>query len=605
MLFRSKLRAAALEVRSAIDDFTIDLIGSGLVKPGSDLEFTMMQNRGKYLTRTYEAFTVPDFQYDPVKQQRAIAEYVRQMQLSGNTKTVGELQQEGLELTLFQLARSQGTALAPNARSFASGNGIARVDGSILKPRKELSDAWREMLGEIKDPVRAATLTVDRMADIVAAEMTQLKMAEVGLDIGIFTRSADATHNIPLVNVQNENTYGPLNKLWTSREVADALRTMQAYRSHSLPFRALAMITGTIKVGKTVFHPIAYAPNFSSALLQPFVQGHAIQMVFNPKNYRDGFSVVFDSPFPSNVARVEADIPMLIREGLLRQSVNMNDLVETAKAAGLNRMGQRVVTWLPEAVGKPVKKVVEGALTAYGKAEEFPRIISFYAEVGRYAKALFGKSLDALSTAEQAVVYDRAVKVSRDVYPNSQAVPEVVKKLSVSGVLDPFVAFKYETMFRTPYNTMRVGINDVREGVETNNPRMVAAGVARISSLVGAMYGAFALYEAFNKIRGMSGEQDKALRRRLPDWDRTGLLLVTEFKPDEVAYANQSYIMPQALPAAAIKAAIEGRTPVEAAALFAKETAGGMVSDGGLFIKPIMEVATGFNEYGQIGRAHV
>lgn len=596
-ILNSKLREAAMIVRSTIDDFTIDMIGSGLVRPGSDLEFTMMMNRGTYLTRTYEIFTNPDFQYDPAKQQRAIAEYVAQLRLDGDTRPTSVLQQEGLEQTLFQLAKTQGTAMAPNARSFALGKGIARVDGSILKPRKELSDAWRQMMGEIDDPVRAATLTIDRMADIVAAETTQTAMADVGLRTGLFSRQATPTHNVPLVNVDNQNLYGPLNKLWTTRDVADGLQTMRAYRSHSLPFRTLAFITGNIKIGKTVLHPISYAPNFISALMQPMVQGHYMQMVFNPRNYRDAFSIVFDSPFPSNMAQVEADLPMLIKQGLLRQSVNLNDLLETARASGATALGSRMVTWFPKGTQIP-KKIIGGALSAYGKAEEFPRIIGFYAEAGRYAKALFGKDLNQLNPNERAVVYDRAVTVSKEVYPNSQAVPEAVKKLSVSGVLEPFVAFKYE-VFRTTYETMRRGMADVSEGVQTRNPRLTVAGMTRISSLIGALYGAYAINQAFNETRGLSGEQDEALRRRLPDWDKTGLLVITDFNQNEVAYANQSYILPQSVPVAAINAALEGRTPVEAAAAFVKETAGGMVSDGGLFIKPVMEAVTGYNEYGR------
>jgi [acyl-carrier-protein] S-malonyltransferase len=38
-----------------------------------------------------------------------------------------------------EIAKAKGTtAMAPNARSFATGQGIARPDGSVLKPRKEL-----------------------------------------------------------------------------------------------------------------------------------------------------------------------------------------------------------------------------------------------------------------------------------------------------------------------------------------------------------------------------------------------------------------------------------------------------------------------------------
>jgi len=260
-------------------------------------------------------------------------------------------------------------------------------------------------------------------------------------------------------------------------------------------------------------------------------------------------------------------------------------------------MASRMVTWFPKTTKIP-KTLMQGALTAYGKMEEFPRIIGFYAEVGRYAEVLFGKKLDQLSQTERAVVYERALEVSKKVYPNSQNVPDAIKKLSTTGTLEPFVAFQYE-IFRTIYASAKIAVSDIKEGTQTKNGRMVSAGVVRLSSLIGALWGAYALNEAFNRRSGVSGEQDKAMRRRFPEWDRTGKLIITHFSPDEVAYANQSYIMPQSIPAAAIEAALKGVTPQEATLAFLKETVGIMVSDGGLVIKPLVQVATGRNEFGR------
>jgi hypothetical protein len=177
-------------------------------------------------------------------------------------------------------------------------------------------------------------------------------------------------------------------------------------------------------------------------------------------------------------------------------------------------------------------------------------------------------------------------------------VPEVVKKFSTVGALEPFVAYKW-SIFQTTIETVKTVTTDIDEGRRTGNPRMIKAGVARLTGLIGALYGAYWLNEAYNQLNGVSGEQDKALRRRLPDWDRTGMLVVPTLTPDEVAYANQSYLLPQSMISAAIKAGLEGVTPAQAGAAFIKETAGSMVSDGGLILKPVMETVTGYNEYGR------
>ena len=610
LILNKELRAQAKFVRSTIDDFSRVLIQTGIATPGTDLHDTIVRNMGEYLTRTYKIFTDPNFEYDPANVVRAATEYATQLKLEKDPRPFSELVNEGQAQAAYQMAKVKGSGMEP-ARSFAQGNGIARVDGSILKPRKELSEAWAEMLGIEKDPIRSAAITVDRMADMIAARATQFKIAEVGLELGLLSRRFSKQHSIPMTPesgrpissdpsaplLPNDVARNPLDGLFTTPEVRDAMYTLRAYQSASAPLRALSFVTAAVKIGKTALHPISVAPNFLSAASQPLVQGHLIQAMFHPGIYRDAFSISFNTPFPANAAKIKADIPMLIREGILKQDVNLNDLVETAQTAGYTDLGNRMVTWFPKAMAIP-KGVIKGALWTYGKVEEFPRLISFYAEVGRYSWAMFGKTMGDLAPEELALVYRKAVDVTKRVYPNSQMVPEVVKKFSTTGALEPFVAYKW-SIFQTTMETFKTVKSDIDEGRKTGNPRMIQSAVVRLTGLIGALYGAYWLNEAYNQLNGVSGEQDKALRRRLPDWDRTGMLMVTSMTPEEVAYANQSYLLPQSLISSAIKAGLEGADPVQAGAAFIKETAGSMVSDGGLILKPVMEAVTGFNEYGR------
>lgn len=610
LILNKELRAQAKLVRSTLDDFSRVLIQTGIATPGTDLHDTIVRNMGEYLTRTYKIFTDPNFEYDPANVVRAATEYATQLKLEKDPRPFSDLVNEGQAQAAYQMAKVKGTGMEP-ARSFAQGNGIARVDGSILKPRKELSEAWAEMLGIEKDPIRSAAITVDRMADMIAARATQFKIVEVGLELGLLSRRFGKQHSIPMTPesgrpissdpsaplLPNDVARNPLDGLFTTPEVRDGMYTLRAYQSASAPLRALSFLTAGVKIGKTALHPISVAPNFLSAASQPLVQGHLIQAMFHPGIYRDAFSISFNTPFPSNAAKIKSDIPMLIREGILKQDVNLNDLVETAQTAGYTDVGNKLVTWFPKLTAIP-KGLIKGALWTYGKVEEFPRLISFYAEVGRYSWAMFGKTMDDLAPEELALVYRKAVDVTKRVYPNSQMVPEVVKKFSTTGALEPFVAYKW-SVFQTAMETVKTVKSDINEGRKTGNPRMIQSGVVRLTGLIGALYGAYWMNEALNQINGVSGEQDKALRRRLPDWDRTGMLIVPTLTPEEVAYANQSYLLPQSLISSAIKAGLEGADPVQAGAAFIKETAGSMVSDGGLILKPVMEAVTGFNEYGR------
>ena len=617
MLIRNKeLRAQAKIVRSALDDFSRELVALGIARPGSDLHDTIYDNLGKYLTRTYKIFTDPTFEYDPANLVRASTEYATQLVLEGDTRPFSELVNEGHAQAAYQMAEVDGSAMVP-ARTFAQGGGIARVDGSILKPRKELSDAWAELLGVEKDPVRSAALTVDRMADMLAARATQMKMVEVGLDLGIFSRRFSNEHSVPMIRkdpkagnvpiyypgsqriplLPNDVAKNPFEGIWVTPDARDAIYTLRSYQSHSLPLRMLSLATAGVKMGKTALHPISYVPNFASQVTQLLTQGHLAQAIFHPGIYRDAFSVSFDRPFLSNAAKIRADVPMLIREGILKQDVNLNDLVATAEASGIAGASNRMVTWFPKTMAIP-KALIKGALWTYGKVEEFPRLIGFYAEVDRYAYAMFGRPVDDLNSQELALVYRRAVDVTKRVYPNSQMVPEVVKKMSVIGSMDPFAAYKF-SVYQTTVETGKIIRADLAEAVKTSNPRLRRAALARLAGLIGGLYGAYWLNDTLNKLSGVNDQQDKALRRRLPEWDRTGMLVVTSLTPEEAAYANQSYLLPQSMITAAIKAGLEGATPMQAGAAFIKETAGSMVSDGGLILKPVMEAVTGYNEYGR------
>lgn len=617
MLIRNKeLRAQAKIVRSALDDFSRELVALGIARPGSDLHDTIYDNLGKYLTRTYKIFTDPTFEYDPANLVRASTEYATQLVLEGDTRPFSELVNEGHAQAAHQMAEVDGSAMVP-ARTFAQGGGIARVDGSILKPRKELSDAWAELLGVEKDPVRSAALTVDRMADMLAARATQLKMVEVGLELGIFSRRFSNEHSVPMIRkdpkagnvpiyypgsqriplLPNDVAKNPFEGIWVTPDARDAIFTLRSYQSHSLPLRMLSLATAGVKMGKTALHPISYVPNFASQVTQLLTQGHLAQAIFHPGIYRDAFSISFDRPFLSNSAKIRADVPMLIREGILKQDVNLNDLVATAEASGIAGASNRMVTWFPKTMAIP-KALIKGALWTYGKVEEFPRLIGFYAEVDRYAYAMFGRPVDDLNSQELALVYRRAVDVTKRVYPNSQMVPEVVKKMSVIGSMDPFAAYKF-SVYQTTVETGKIIRADLAEAVKTSNPRLRRAALARLAGLIGGLYGAYWLNDTLNKLSGVNDQQDKALRRRLPEWDRTGMLVVTSLTPEEAAYANQSYLLPQSMITAAIKAGLEGATPMQAGAAFIKETAGSMVSDGGLILKPVMEAVTGYNEYGR------
>lgn len=588
-IFDPQLKLAAEKVRASIDDFTLDLKGMGIIEPGTALDVTTTHNLGAYLTRAYRAFEVPNFKPETADINAFVGEYIKDQLLNRSTAPVDQLRQEGYETALRMVAKGQGGAME-NAAQFALGNGIARTKGEIFQPRKALTDATRKLLGEIDDPVQAAGQTINRMAHYIGASITQGKMRETGLALGLFSEKATPAHTVPMTVGGETPSRGPLANLWVLPEAADALKSDAAYHQNGLAWRALATASAYSKISKTVGNVVSYAPNFWSAWLNLMSQGAGAVTVFNPGKVADAIRVTFDDVLPSTRATIQRDAEFLTREQLLRQNVNLNDLVGHMRLV-LGPTPASVIGKSSNAVVKGARKVGSGIMNAYGKFEEAPRILGFYAEVERYRKVF--------PRATESELYDRAAKVTRAVFPNAAETPDFVRKLSLTGLGNPFISWTHETFWRNPYNTMQVAKADIAEGLATGNKRLVAAGANRAAWWTGTVAGAIAINEALRSRNGVSDRQEEAIKRIVPQWDKRGLLLIRELTPQQLAYANQNYLVPQSIPAAAIKAALSGTSPTDAAAEFTKEFVSNYYGDGGTLIGPAIQAFTGRNDFGR------
>ena len=593
-----KLQSLAKIVRTEIDDFTLDMLGRGYAESGSDLEATLIFNNGKYLTRTYELFTNPDFKPDPKLRDKVVSEYVDQARAEGSTKPTSELEIEGLAMAIGIVAKKEGSALAPKGANLAMGNGYARTDGSIFKPRKNLSDTISKYMGRIDDPIVAASYTVDRMAHFLGASITQSKMRDVGLAMELFSETPNAKYTVPVSEVSSENTRGPLARLYTTPEVSDALRTLSSYGKNGPLVRVLASTTGMMKIANTALNPESFPPNVIGSVVAVLSQGSAAKVLLNPiKMGGTALKISFSDILPVKTETLNNDVQFLIREQILRQGVNAQDVVDTFKNSVFNNMGRPSNAILLSAT-KGVKKVGSGMLNAYQKMEEVPRLIGFYAEVNKYSDALYNRLPEQLTTAERLVVYKKAATIVRENYPNYAEVPEVLRLASLSGGLPPFVSWQYEAFVRNPYNTVLRAKTEMAEGFKTGNKKLTAMGVNRLSWFIGTMVGSVAIATAMNKKQGLSDDQEEAARYFMPPWDKNSPLVFPEVTNEEIAYANQSYLNPQAVLGQAIDDAIKGKTPVEATYNFLKSLGNNFISDGGLLIKPMSEAISGTDSYG-------
>lgn len=588
-IFNLDLKLAAENVRSAIDNFTIDLKARGLIKAGSDLAAMATNNLGSYLTRSYRVFADPNFKPPVAAVTNFVNEYINQGLVNNPSTPIIELRNEGTATAMRILAKGQGGVLE-TASQFALGNGIAKTDGSFFKPRKALSDATRQLMGEIDDPIQAAGQTINRMAYYIGQSITQSKMREVGLRMGIFSETATDVFTKPMTVSGETVSRGPLANLFTTAEASNALRSNAAYNQNGVAWRALSTVSAASKITKTAYNIASYAPNFLSQWLTLMSQGDGARILSNPKAISNAIKVTFDDVFPVSKQTLIRDGEFLLRERVTKQNVNLNDLVSNVRAGYFDNISAGIGSVIPK-TAKFFGKVNEGVLKAYGIMEEFPRVLGFYLEVARYKNVFPNMS--------EAEVYQRAAKVTRDVFPNSSEVPDILKKLSLTGGVNPFVNFQYETMFRNPYNTFRIAASDIAEGRATNNPALVNAGIKRASWFTGTVFGSMALNEALKDRSGVDDKQAASIKRLVAEHDQTGLLAIQTLTRDELAYSNQSYLIPQSIPAAAMEAALSGVSPLDASLRFGKEIYANFSGGGGTLIGPAFRAITGRSESGR------
>lgn len=588
------LARAVTAARDSIDDLQGKLITLGVAK--GDRADMVKDSIGRYARRAYEVFENPAYTVPANDPRRTtfISEYVRDAVASGSQKTPAELTIEATDRIQRLLHKGTGGALDAASEFLTTGGASIGKNGEVWKPRKQVDDAARALLGEIKDPVGIVSQTVPRLAKLISAHQTQKELRSVGLATGMFSPHATPTHSVPLtaagthasnpVPGAGSKAFDQLQDLFTTPDVATALKSWAGYDDWGLGFRALATVTAASKVSKTVLNPASYAPNLISSMLGVAQNGHIRGFLSSDNWQKASLIVADDMGLMRAPAALEKEIKFLVEQRLISQSVNFKDLQLTL---------DNVFTNLPlvGSTARGVKTTIEKAGKVYGGSEDLGRVLGFYAEKNAYRKAL-----PNLSEAELNL---RTAEVVRAAYPNYSEIPKGVKKLSGVGALNAFVNFTYEQV-RNGVNIFRLAARDIEEGQRTGNKALVALGSKRAAtySMFLAAGSAVGLAAYSKREVGVSDEEEAALRRRAPSFDQKGMWYFHSLDSKEFAYSNQSYILPTSIVGGIVSQIVGAKEPVDVPQAFISAMWDQFGGDGGLILKPLAEAFVGRNAFG-------
>ena len=186
--------------------------------------------------------------------------------------------------------------------------------------------------------------------------------------------------------------------------------------------------------------------------------------------------------------------------------------------------------------------------------------------------------LKGLSPADRAKLpteklEELAAEMTNATYQNYSRISPTLRYLSRIGVLNEFASFNLEQL-RTTFNSgvllrdMISGkfVDDIAEeyGVSLDRQYVKNDGLRRLAMMSTMIGGVTVGLNQFNRQKGISEEEEEALRETVvPDWDRNSKLLFNR-DGDNIKIANASYQFPMAELTSVLESGLRGEDGVDA-----------------------------------------
>ena len=207
--------------------------------------------------------------------------------------------------------------------------------------------------------------------------------------------------------------------------------------------------------------------------------------------------------------------------GLLNQSVMQNFMGELAKLNSTSENGFKTF----------LRKVTQ----AYGASDDAFKIIHYFSELGKYRRAFPDMPIEQ--------VEQKAAQIARDVHQTYGDTYAAVKSLKKIPVIAPFISFTSEVI-RNSINLVRLAHSEISEGRRTGNKELLAIGLKRVIGMTFAGGGTFAIASMFAAMAGVSGDEERDLRRLLPDWQKNSQLLFFGKSNGKISFMDFSFTDP-------------------------------------------------------------
>ena len=420
------IRAPLIKIRASIDALTQRIIDSYKIPLTEEEIITLEEGINRYVTRSFAIFE-PGLGYNPKFSKDWL-----------NSKEAQELYDKAVNEVLFMNRFKSGFTEA-KARAIVdriikledmdSAQDLFNIPGvlrskenavklesgeQILKTRKMLPYAIRQLMGEVTDPAIVATTSLQRLSRLVEQAEFYSDIKEISQRPGenIFTPERTGEYNVPLGSLEEstDQQFNPLDGLFTTKEIAEVIgREVQSSNStRNMIFQIYDLVflvpKALTQLGIIVLSPATQARNFIGGGLMFMANGYAsgksLDAATTAIKHNLFGRVGFDSQ--GRLTAEGRDARRLFKRmqdlGIVNTSVRLNEAVDLfsrmADRSGstVGRMGHALQTLKQTGPGKVFDffggNTLRGAQKLYAATDDFWKMAAFGADRMRIREML-------------------------------------------------------------------------------------------------------------------------------------------------------------------------------------------------------------------------
>jgi len=552
-----------VQMRRQIDNLSDALIESGVFSEELPIEKNkfggydvvgpspaqrVRENRGAYITRTYERDYNPKFsgrtlqKRDAAKYAQAESMFRQELKASRPNITEQEIKAE-LEL----ISKYSKENLSPSQKVTGLGK-----DLGVTKQRQEIPWYRKYLMGETTEPVANYVISTSRMIELLQTQRMLNSIRSDGLGKYLFEKpTGNATQAIA---AEGSQTLAPLNGLYADPKLISALKDIDGVANLNLPAKIYALANSWVKMGKTVL-------SVQAQLRNP-VANIAIEMANgNP----------FFIPTPSNIGAITKSVKAIWADWgvplaqkpeyrkYLKKAISLgvydntafNELRDVIRdAQGFSGDGMEFATKILEnSFKKFAMAPIRGAMDTYKANDNFFKLIAWEHEI---KQLMDGTKI----TREQAEPL--AAELVKNTRPTYSRVPPLIKKFRQQPFFGNFISWPSEIV-RTMFNMAKVSYDQIRTpGMEYYGYKRALLGLATIAGVN------YATGKLGQLIAGVTKEKIDAIRRFVAPYQKNAELMPISKNNKEMSYIDISYTSPWEILYQPYRAAMSGENFEEA-----------------------------------------